>query len=150
MVYKAPSSAPNLLILFQLPWIPCSFKASSRIFPLVYTHARTLTHTYIYMHTTYTIMAPPLFCLGVFGHITLPSRPSLPHCLWTNGLWFLVFCSVHLDRKRGARAGHQQLLLLPCTGFSQDKSLAEPEALLSGCQGPGALCFRLTVLKWAP
>lgn len=121
MVYKFPSSAPNLLILFQLAWIPCSFKASSRIFPLVYTHAGTLTYIHIHAHHIYINHGSSLILLrSLRTHYPtikafFTTRLNHTHCLWTNGLWFLVFCSVRMDGKREARTGHQQLPLLPCS-----------------------------------
>lgn len=153
MVCKAPSSVPNLLTYSSFPGSLVPSKLQAGYF-LWCTHMQEHSHTYIYMHTTYTFMAPPLFYLGVFRHITLPSRPSLLPVQTTHtvsGPMAFGFLSFVLCAWTGNRElVHQQLPLLPCAGFSRDKSLAEPEAPLSGCQGPGALYFRLTVLEWAP
>lgn len=145
---QGPIFCPQSPNLFQLPWIACSFKASSRIFPLVYTHARTLTHIHIHAHHIHIHGSSLILLRSLQTHYStikafFTTCPNHTHCLWTV---FLVFCFfVFLGELE-----HQQLLLLPCAGFSRDKSLAEPEAPLSGCQGPGALCFYLTVLEWAP
>lgn len=69
MVSKAHILPLNLLILFQLPWIPCSLSAPSRVFPLGYSGAGRLAQicSRMYINSTQST-APPL------------RRPSLLLC----------------------------------------------------------------------